>query len=184
MNPSNEEASQSVVPNHEANKLTQNAKEEVFHTSNLNDQQVTKGHGIDAVIDDEGDVHGFDELLDVDSLCRAGGLPYPFHTELVGAIDEQSHLTNSTARDKAHIVDVEKEIEAPNTSTTTDFTSVITKKEVYAPNASIDAAHDSSPPLNSTFMVFERTLVLTWAVKVKAIPSRSYMLFLVCFNLC
>lgn len=127
----------------------------MFHTPIINGQHVTKSHGVDAVNDDKGDMHDFDKMLDMDSLCWVGGLLYPFDNEPARNKDRQTYPTDDTVRDEGHIPDVGKKLDAPKTSTIADSTSLIAEKEADAPNALTNAKNDfppSHPPLIKTFL--------------------------------
>lgn len=81
---STEEVSQSVYPTKEEDKPANRTNEKVFHTPIVNDKKVTKNRSADATNDDEVVKHDFSEMLDMDTLYGAGGLPYPFDNETSG----------------------------------------------------------------------------------------------------
>lgn len=59
-------------------------------TNEANTKQETKTHGANPVINGEKDIPAFDDVLDMDSLCGLGGLPYPFDNEQTRTTDGQT----------------------------------------------------------------------------------------------
>lgn len=115
MKTSTEKVSLPMVPNQEMEKVADDTNKEVFHTPIIKDEQVTKTRDANAAINDEGDIHDFDEMLDMDTLYGSGGLSYPFDNEPTGNTDRKTHPNDSEVKGKAHTNAVEKESEASDT---------------------------------------------------------------------
>lgn len=143
---STEDVSQYVVLTEETNKPADSTSEEMFHTTIVDDQDVTKNHGVEATTKDEGSIPNFDEILDIDTLYE-GGLVYPFDNETTGNKEGQTHPTDDATRDEDHTFDDSKEIEMPKTSTVADSTSPTIEKKDNVPKASADVESNPTPSL-------------------------------------